>query len=122
MAREERGFRVEAVKVVLMVRDMDRAVRFYSDAFGFQIDQGSPGWSELTRGGFVLGLHSGGGDAPVDTGLSIQVSDLRKGCEFVESMGGTVVTPPEARPGEPIELAEVRDPEGNRVTITEWIG
>ena len=87
--REERSVSVrvgiEAIKIILMVEEMGRAIAFYRDAIGLEVIQESAMWSELAWGDAVVALHAGG---PVvetrETGLSIQVSDLETACRRAE--------------------------------------
>lgn len=114
--------KIESVKFMLMAKDMARAVRFYRDVLGLDVKFDSPEWTELTFGDAVVALHGGGTGAHQRTGLSFQVKDIRIACKAVASGGGRVIAPPKARPGEPIELAEVMDTEGNIFSLTEYVG
>ena len=104
---------------MLMVADMDRAVRFYKDAFGLSEVFTSPEWSELLVGGTTVALHGGRKGEPVETGLGFEVDDLAAAVAAVETAGGSIVKPPEERPGEPIRLAIAQDTEGNRFSVAE---
>ena len=113
---------VQEVKFILWVKDMDRGVAFWRDAVGLKERMTSPHWSELLHGTAVVALHGGGDGTFRDTGLGLQVADLDAAVEEVVAAGGSVRTPPVARPGEPIKLAEVTDPEGNGFKMSQWIG
>jgi len=113
---------VEAVKYMLLVEDMPRAVAFYRDVIGLETKLESANWSELNFGDAIVTLHGGGRGAHNKTGLSFQVADLNAGCQAVAAAGGSIVRVPEARPGEPIKLAHLRDPEGNEFMMTEYVG
>ncbi|HEY8093383.1 MAG TPA: VOC family protein [Acidimicrobiales bacterium] len=107
---------------MLMVDDMDRATAFYRDAFGLSGGFISPEWSELTWGDATVAFHGGrGGGEHRPTGLGFEVDDLDAACAAVAAAGGTIVMAPSDRPGEPIRLAEVADPEGNVVSIAQPI-
>lgn len=121
MCARERRFQVEAVKYLLMVQEMERAIAFYRDALGLAVRSESPRWTELAFGDAVVALHGGGTGARSRTGLSVQVSDLAAACHAVAAAGGEVVREPEARPGEPIRLAAVVDTEGNELMLTERV-
>jgi len=116
------AIQIQAIKFVLWVADMDRAVVFYRDVIGLKEKFATPGWSELTYGDAIIGLHGGGDESVKSTGLSIQVSDVDAACEQVAAHGGKIVSPPQAREGEPIKLATVADTEGNQLMLTEYIG
>lgn len=113
---------VESVKFMLMAEDMHRAIRFYRDVIGLEVKFESPEWTELTFGDAVVALHGGGTGAYRKTGLSLQVKSIAAACKEIEAGGGKIASPPMARPGEPIKLAEVLDTEGNAFSLTEYVG
>jgi predicted enzyme related to lactoylglutathione lyase len=113
---------VESVKYMLMAQDMNRAIRFYRDVVGLEVKFESPEWTELAFGDAIVALHGGGTGAYRKTGLSLQVKNIGSACKEIEAGGGKVASPPMARPGEPIKLAEVMDSEGNAFSLTEYIG
>ena len=104
---------------ILMVADMDRAVGFYTGAFGASVSFSSPHWSEVTLAGATVALHPGASGDQVDTGLGLEVDDLAAALADAERAGGRVVTAPRDRPGERIQLATLADPEGNVLTVAE---
>lgn len=112
----------DAVKFMLMAANMRRAVRFYRDTFGFPELFVSDWWSELSLGGAILALHSGHDGSPHPTGLSLQFPDVMAAAERIEQAGGRVIEAPRQREGEPILLGVFRDPEGNEVFMTEYVG
>lgn len=122
MSRSANHWEVEAVKYVLWVQDMDRAIAFYRDVFGLHESLVTPDWSELTRNETIIALHGGGDGKASSTGLSFQVSDIEAACEHIAANGGTILHPPQAREGEPIKLTNVSDPEGNAFMLTQFIG
>jgi len=113
---------VEKVKFMLLAQDMGRAVKFYTNVFGFQEGFVSEHWSELSFGDAVIAFHGGGDGAPNPTGLSVQVDDARATAAAIAVAGGTILEQPEQREGEPIKLGRFRDAEGNEVMLTEWVG
>jgi len=115
-------FTISALKYVLWVQDMDRAIAFYTGAVGLAEHFSSPGWTELGWGDAIVALHGGGDGSTRETGLSIQVEDLDAACKHIENYGGAVVSPPQSRPGEPIKLAVISDTEGNQLMLTQYIG
>jgi predicted enzyme related to lactoylglutathione lyase len=113
--------KVEAVKVVLMTADMGRAIAFWS-VFGFQERFRDDHWSEVALGDVILGLHGGGDGRRNPTGLSLQVDDVSEAVRRAREAGATVEREPEDRPGEPIKLADLVDPEGNVFMLTQYVG
>jgi predicted enzyme related to lactoylglutathione lyase len=113
---------IESIKYMLMVQDMSRAIRFYRDVLGLEVKFESREWTELAFGDAIVALHGGGSGTHVKTGLSVQVKDIGAACREIESGGGAIVTRPQARPGEPIKLAEVMDTEGNLFSLTQYVG
>ena len=113
---------IELIKYMLMAQDMSRAMAFYRDALGLAVKFESPGWTELTFGDSIVALHGGGSGARTETGLSFQVTDLPAACARVSAHGGVISQPPQTRPGEPIMLAKVVDPEGNQFMMTQYVG
>lgn len=114
--------KVESVKYMIMVQDMDRAVQFWTRTFGFKVQFQDVHWSELDTTQGVLALHGGHDGNTNRTGLSIQVDSLVEAVTAVRDAGGTIVRDPESRPGEPIQLAEVEDTECNRFSLVQYIG
>ena len=106
---------------MLMAQDMGRAVAFYRDVIALELRSQSPMWSELAFGDVIVALHGGGSGEFRQSGLSFQVSDIGGACGEVQAGGGRVVSGPQDRPGEPIRLAELADPEGNGFSLTQYV-
>jgi len=104
---------------MLMVGDMTRALRFYTDAFAVSVVFSSPEWSEFEAAGATVALHAGGGTAGTETGLGFQVGDLEAALDWVVSVGGRVTRAPHDRPTERIHLAQLADTEGNLITLAQ---
>ena len=113
---------IECVKYMLFAQDMTRAVAFYRDVLGLTPTVESEHWSELKHGDAIVALHGGGDGSRNKTGLSFQVRDAEAACREAAQGGATVERQPESRPGEPIKLADLVDPEGNTFMITEYVG
>ncbi len=113
---------VEKVKYMLMAQDMGRALGFHVRVFGFARGFESGHWSELHHGDTTIAFHEGGDGSPHVTGLSIQVSDAAATVDAIQAAGGTVLERPFQREGEPLKLGFFRDPEGNEIMLTEWVG
>jgi predicted enzyme related to lactoylglutathione lyase len=100
------------------VNDMQRATRFYVDAFGAAVVFASPGWSSLHIAGVRLGLALDPGHTGNRVGLHLVVGDLASARADVEQAGGSIVAPAvEVAPG--VLVADVADSEGNRFSLSQ---
>jgi predicted enzyme related to lactoylglutathione lyase len=113
---------VEKTYVMLMVADMTRALRFYSEAFAVTVVISSPHWSEFIVAGTNVALHPGGRGNQTHTGLGFEVKDLDAALQRVTEVGGRITSPPRARPQERIRVAEIADTESNLITLAEVTG
>lgn len=107
------------LKHVLVAADMRRAVAFYRDLFDLDERLVTDWWSELACGDAIIALHGGHDGSRNVTGLSFQFESVIDAAKKIERAGGRIITFPAIRPGEPILLGTVRDPEGNEFFITE---
>ncbi len=109
---------VERVMYMLLVKDMERAARFYTDVVGFKGHLANPRWNELAFGDFTLALHIDEGDAePTGSGLSLTVRDIDAACLEIEAAGGTVVSPPHESHIPGLRLAQTLDSKGNSLEL-----
>jgi predicted enzyme related to lactoylglutathione lyase len=107
---------------MLYVVDMDRAAAFYREGVGLGVRFVSPEWSELAWRDATVALHGGAASTEQRvTGLGFEVDDLDAACKQIVAAGGTIVTAPRDRPGEPIRLADVADTEGNVFSLAELV-
>ncbi len=111
--------KVEKVKYVLWVADMDRAICFYTGLFGGHLSFRSEGWSEIVVCGSTIGLHSDGEGQRTWTGLSFQLDDLREGVGQLLACGGQLARPLDESAEEALHLAMCVDPEGNEFMMTQ---
>lgn len=114
--------KTEKVKFMLLAQDMGRAVDFHTRVFGFAKGFLSAHWSELLHGDAIIAFHGGGDGTLNPTGLSIQVDDAAAAVVAIENAGGTVLSPPSQREGEPVKLGTFRDTEGNEIMLTQFVG
>jgi predicted enzyme related to lactoylglutathione lyase len=112
---------VDKTYVMLMVADMTRALRFYTEAFAVTVEMSSPYWSEFTVAGANIALHPGGSGDETRTGLGFEVKNLDIALQRATDVGGRITSPPRARPQERIRVAELADTEGNLITVAELI-
>ncbi len=113
---------IERIKFILWAVEMDRAMQFWTGCFGLTTVFATEHWSELDLGGCHLALHGGHDGSVKPSGFSIQVKGLDQALVEIADCGGTIVKPPVRPEGEPVRIAEVRDPEGNEFMVTEYVG
>jgi predicted enzyme related to lactoylglutathione lyase len=90
--------------------------------FGFEELMVSDYWSELKWGDAIVAFHGGypGGRNPVP--LTLEFDDIMEAVDQISAAGGTILEAPKQREGEPILLGTFRDPEGNELFMTQYIG
>jgi lactoylglutathione lyase len=103
---------VDKTYVMLMVADMTRALRFYTEAFAVNVVMSSRYWSEFTVAGANIALHPGGSGEETRTGLGFEVQNLDAAVQRATEVGGKITSPPRDRPEERIRVAEIADTEG----------
>ena len=113
----------------LQADDLDRARRFYSEAFGWKFEAwGPPDFFLITTGDETdLGIHGAltRRHAPIAKGArngfecTIRVDDLEESIRAIEAAGGEIVTQPVDIPTVGVHLA-FRDTEGNSVVIMQY--
>ncbi len=108
------------------VHDMQRAIRFYRDTLGLDLDQESPGWTTLRCGDALVALHIHSAEmeeGPLPhAGLNLRVDDLDAAVEEAKTAGADVRAIREAGGGVPVRLAELRDPDGNGFELRQFVG
>lgn len=111
---------------VFHVQDMQRALRFYRDAFELEPTMTTPGWSMLKGPGCVVALHiaSRSEHTPRSTaaGLGFEVDDLVAAGKAVETAGGRARPIRPAGLGAPVRVREIEDSEGNVLELRQWLG
>ena len=112
---------VDKTYVMLMVADMTRALRFYTEAFAVNVVMSSPYWSEFMVAGANIALHPGGSGEETRTGLGFEVHNLDAAVQRATDVGGKITSPPRERPEERIRVAELADTEGNLITVAELL-
>lgn len=105
--------------VIYGVKDLDRAKKWYSDAFGIDPYFDMPFYVGFNIGGYELGLDpnastTGAGGCTAYWG----VDDAEKAVKHMESTGATVHSAVQDV-GEGIKVASVLDPDGNHIGIIE---
>ena len=122
---------------MLVVQDVERALRFYRDVLGLDLqeldtDSDTPEWARLALGDAIIVLRRNSHNTSDDTltttaihlvreggvcdvtwtGLYLEVYDIPGVCHRVEEGGGRILNPPRrARDG--TIVADLADPDGN---------
>ena len=114
--------------VMVMVTDMDRSIVFYRDLLGVRVRFTSPDWTELDTGHTTLALHAGAKrDGACDkrlggtASLGFYVKDVDATARELRARGVRFLLEPENRPGEPIRLAVIADPDGLEINVTQLV-
>jgi lactoylglutathione lyase len=108
---------VELAEVVLYVSDMERAIRFYRDTIGLELDLESESWTTFRTGACTLALHlveerRPGVGEPDPTFVVTDAAAERERLAAAEVMVTEIREPV---PG--VRVFDVRDPDGNRISI-----
>ncbi len=119
--------------VILIVEDLDRALRFYTDVLGLRLGHRSGDYAQLDTGATRLGLYTRGAmaktlgmslkppahDAP-GFEIGFKVPDVGEAFAELVGRGASAVMPPTDRPwGQ--RTAYVRDPDGHLIELAQDI-
>lgn len=109
--------RVELTEVVLYVRDMNRAIRFFRDVLGLEPRYESAHWTTFDAGACALAIHATdrreqGIGEPDPTFL---VADADAERERLAALG--VQVSELRQPAAGVRVFDLRDPDGNRLSI-----
>ena len=106
------------MNITVMVSDMDRGIRFYTETLGLSLKQRYENhYAEIEGPGLNIGLHPAANDRPKADNISIGigVKNFDAGVDFLRSMGIEVNVAQEGW----IRLANFRDPDGNAMYLAE---
>ena len=106
------------VKYALWASDHLRAIKFYQDTFGAELQFEMEVWSELTLCGSTIGIHGGGEGKRTWTGLTFQVADVVVGATEIVAAGGKCEREPQPEDGEAPHLAMCEDSDGNQIMLS----
>jgi len=98
------------------VRDLDAARAFYAGKLAFKVDELHEDWVRLSRGKTVIGLTQGEPD-PEGQVAHIDVDDIRSEAERLRERGVEVGIVLELH--DTMRIAEMFDPDGNRLELGE---
>ncbi len=105
--------------IMLMVKDVPAAIKFYNEGLGLEITKASPNMAELDADGIKIIIH--GVEEDPETGgspiLSFHVDDVLEAIATLEALGGKL----EGRIREPFfgKVAAVRSPEGHLLSLLQ---
>ncbi len=120
--------------VILIVEDLDRALRFYVDVLGLRLGHRSGDYAQLDTGATRLGLYTRyamaktlgmslkppAHDAP-GFEIGFKVPDVGEAIAELVGRGASAVMPPTDRPwGQ--RTAYVRDPDGHLIELAQDLG
>jgi len=117
------AYKLYAVRI--FVTDWKRALEFYSATLGMPVAFANEdmGWAELAIDGGRLALERAQPDDPESrelvgrfVGVSLQVADIAATYSELRGRGVEFVAPPEKQPWGGT-LAQLRDPDGNVLTL-----
>jgi predicted enzyme related to lactoylglutathione lyase len=100
------------------VRDLDAARAFYAGTLRFTVDALEEDWVRLSRGKTVVGLARGEPD-PEGGVAMIDVEDIKAEAERLREEGVEVGVILELH--DAMRIADVYDPDGNRIQLGEEI-
>jgi lactoylglutathione lyase len=106
--------------VILTVRDMDRALAFYRDAVGLDVQMASPEFAFLQAGSVLLTLRESphapedGADAGVE--IVFSVTDIHEAYEALKAKGVSFLVQPRVVTGS-MWATDFRDPDGHLLSI-----
>jgi predicted enzyme related to lactoylglutathione lyase len=107
---------------MLLVQDMDRAIAFYENTFGFTTLQKSGFWTSLTCGHGMVALCTYGNKTErKETTLIIEVDNHKEAAERIAANGGQVLHIAAPYEGAPVYNVIMVDTENNQLTVSEMV-
>jgi VCBS repeat-containing protein len=105
--------------IMLMIKDVPAAVKFYQDGLGLTVVNASPHMAELDANGTKIIMHGAENQAEVGGSpiLSFHVEDLQETIAKLESLGASL----QGRVREPSfgKVAAMRSPEGHLLSLLQ---
>lgn len=108
---------------MLLVQDMDRAIRFYEKTFDFRTLQKSAFWSNLDCGNGKIALCTFGNKTELkETVLIVEVDNYKEAIDRINANGGKVIKVAEPYEGAPVYNVIFIDTENNQVVASQMVG
>jgi catechol 2,3-dioxygenase-like lactoylglutathione lyase family enzyme len=108
---------VKLVEIVLYVRDMRRAIDFYRETLGLELDVESEQWTTFRTGACTLALHATeqreAGIGEPDPTFLVSDADAERARLAEAGVEASEIREPVAG----LRVFDVRDPDGNRLSI-----
>jgi predicted enzyme related to lactoylglutathione lyase len=108
---------VELVEVIVYVRDMGRAISFYRDTLGLEVEFESASWTTFRTGACTLALHATDdrrvGTSEPDPTFLVRDADAERA--RLLAAGVEIGEIREPAPG--VRVFDARDPDGNRFSL-----
>lgn len=105
--------------IMVVVKDMERSVKFYRDVLGLKLEYQTPDWSQLSAGNIGVGLHPEGKEVKVSPSMGctfgFHVDDIQKTVADLKTKGARVFMEP--RKEDFGWLAIVGDPDGYSIQL-----
>mmetsp|Transcript_31178 Transcript_31178/g.43214 ORF Transcript_31178/g.43214 Transcript_31178/m.43214 type:complete len:120 (+) Transcript_31178:183-542(+) len=107
--------------IMLLQKDVPKAVRFYNEGLGLKVNCVTERWAELQSGNFKIALKAAEGEAFISTGyspfLSFDVDDMdatvQKLLQLGASLDGPIKYPTHGK------VAALRAPDGHMIGLHE---
>lgn len=107
----------EVERIILYVKDFDRALKFYTKTLGLTLRHGEEGWAALGDGETELNLHAGRTKKAREGEFHVgfRVDDLDATVAALKKRG--VKVGPVGSPCEGLRYAAFTDPDGNPLSV-----
>jgi predicted enzyme related to lactoylglutathione lyase len=104
-------------RVIIFVKDFDRAIEFYTKTLGLSLKSKEQGWAEFSTSGTTLCLHHGRETHPTthEPQIGFRVDDLDETLDALRARG--VVVAPVTNPCPRVRATHFTDPEGNTIGL-----
>jgi len=84
--------------LMVVVKDMDRSIKFYCDVLGLKVKTRTPEWTALDAGNIEIGLHAESKHLHVrpteSAGFAFFVPDIRRAVDHLKANKVHILMPP----------------------------